>query len=76
MTIVLSSFRARLHAAEREIAIEALTATHGAVNPAARLCGLHPSQLRRIIKRHNLQPHLSRHAPRGGNEAWRELGEA
>lgn len=74
--IVLSSFRARIYALERDLATEALLSTHGAVNTAARLCGLHPFQFRRIIERHKLYGYISRHAPRGGNEAWRALGDA
>lgn len=75
MTVVLSSFRARLEAAERDYAVEALKATFGSVNSAARLCGLHPFQFRRIVERHGLQPLISKHAARGGNSAWRALGD-
>lgn len=76
MSIVLSSFRARLRAVERDLTVEALKATHGSVKPAARTIGLHPSQLRRLIERYNLQAMISRHHARGGNGAWRSLGDA
>lgn len=80
MSIVLSSFRARLQATERDLAIEALKATHGAIGSAARLCGLHPYQMRRIIDRHHLQDFVSRpllrRGPRSGNALWLTLGDA
>jgi transcriptional regulator with GAF, ATPase, and Fis domain len=79
MTIVLSSFRARLHAAEREFAVEALTVADGSINQAARLTGLHRYQLRRIVVRHELQALLKRHSNAGqdlcGNAAWRALAD-
>lgn len=75
MSVVLSSFRARLEAAERELTVEALQATHGAVKPAARLCGLHPSILFRNIRKFGLRHLVSRHAARTGNDAWRALGD-
>jgi transcriptional regulator with GAF, ATPase, and Fis domain len=74
MTIILSSFRARLEATERDLAIEAIKASHGSVSAAARLCGLHPFQMRRIIERHDLQSYIDKHSARGGNLAWRALG--
>lgn len=82
MSIVISSFRARLEATERELAREALQATNGAIVAAARLIGLHKSQMRRIVVRHHLEPML-KPAPRvtranleqSGNAAWRALGE-
>ncbi len=79
MTTILSSFRARLARTERELAVEALTVTHGAITAAARLCGLHKSQMRRIVLRHGLQGLLVNHSSgadeaRGGNQAWKELG--
>ncbi len=73
--IVLSSFRARLDVTERELTVEALTTTHGCVKAAARLCGLHPWQMHRIIKRHALGSLVATHRARGGNDAWRALGE-
>jgi transcriptional regulator with GAF, ATPase, and Fis domain len=75
MTIILSSFRARMHVAERTLAVEALKATGGNVTAAALMVGLHHTQLRRIIERHQLAALVSRHAPRSGNAAWRALGE-
>lgn len=75
MSVVLSSFRARLEAAERDLTVEALQATHGAVKPAARLCGLHPCILFRNIRRFNLKHLVSRHSARAGNAAWRALGD-
>lgn len=79
MSIVLSSFRARLQATERDLAIEALTVTNGGMTAAARLMGVHKYQLRRVVLRHNLQAYV--HAqplgrPAGGNEAWRALADA
>lgn len=78
MTIILSSFRARLQAAERELAVEAVTVADGSINQAARLTGLHRSQLRRILQRHGLVSLLRSHASHagmatGGNAAWRAL---
>ncbi len=75
MTIVLSSFRARIRAAEGTLAVEALQAAGGNLNAAAKLVGLHKSQLRRIIVRQGLIDLLKKHAPRSGNAAWRALGE-
>lgn len=77
--IILSSFRARLDAAERDLAIEALAAEHGSITRAARLVGLHRFQLRRIVVRHGLQ-HLLHQASRAtfsehGNAAWRALAD-
>lgn len=76
MTIVLSSFRARLEATERDLVVEALTVSNGCLRQAARLTGLHRWQLRRLIIRHGLES--LRHAghpgaPLKGNEAWRAL---
>lgn len=78
MTIVLSSFRARQDAYEREIATEALKASDGYMARAARLVGLHPSRFREIVKRHNLRPLLNREPFKrgGGNAAWRSLADA
>ena len=79
--IILSSFRARLEATERELAIEALRATNGAIVAAARLCGLHKSQMRRIVVRYNLvnllkpAPRVTRASEQCGNAAWRALGD-
>lgn len=77
MTIILSSFRARLQAAERDLAVEALAVADGSINQAARLTGLHRSQLRRILERHGLTSMLRRHSTAGmatgGNAAWRAL---
>jgi DNA-binding NtrC family response regulator len=81
MSVILSSFRERLAAAERDLAIEALKVTDGAITAAARLCGLHKSQLRRIVVRHQLESML-RPASRAntekhfGNAAWRALAGA
>lgn len=81
MSVVLSSFRARLQRAEREFAVEALTITDGGITAAARLLGLHKSQLRRIVLRHELEGML-RPASRAntekhfGNAAWRALAGA
>lgn len=84
--IVLSSFRARLGAYERDLAAEALKVTHGGIIAAARLCGLHKSSMLRIVRRHGLQS-LQQQAPRsrldyrdetadsGGNAAWKALGD-
>lgn len=75
--IVLSSFRARLDAAERDLAVEALKVAHGSITQAARLTGLPRSQLRRVVLRHNLTALLVNHqsAARGGNAAWLALGD-
>lgn len=79
MTVILSSYRARLEAAERDIAVEALKVADGSINHAARLMGLHPFQLRRIVVRHDLQGLLKRHSNAGkdlcGNAAWRALAD-
>lgn len=79
MSIVLSSFRARLAAEERALAVEALAVADGSINAAARLTGLHRYQLRRIVVRHALQPMLKRHSNAGqdlcGNAAWRALAD-
>lgn len=79
MSVVLSSFRARLHAAERDFAVEALKVADGSINHAARLTGLHRYQLRRIVVRHKLQALLTRASAKGkaigGNSLWRGLGE-
>jgi transcriptional regulator with GAF, ATPase, and Fis domain len=77
--IILSSFRARQSQYERDLATEALSATKGAILAAARLCGLHPYQMRRIVKRHSLQSMLVNQSSgagcaKSGNSAWRELG--
>jgi len=79
MSVVLSSFRARLQATERELAIEALRVAGGGIKAAARLVGLDRSQMRRIVVRHELQNLLVSHSPgvgsvRGGNDAWKALG--
>jgi transcriptional regulator with GAF, ATPase, and Fis domain len=80
MSVILSSFRARLQATERDLAVEALKVADGSINQAARLTGLHRYQLRRIVVRHNLQALLKRHSNAGqdlcGNEAWRALADA
>lgn len=79
MSVVLSSFRARLHTAERDFAIEALKVADGSINAAARLTGLHRYQLRRIVVRHELQAMLKRHSNAGqdlcGNAEWRALAD-
>ena len=75
MTIVLSSFRARMQATEKTLAIEALTISGGSVKPAARQVGLHHRQLWRIIRKYQLESLLNRHAARGGNAAWHALGD-
>lgn len=78
MTIVLSSFRARLEATERDLAIEALRVSNGGIVAAARLCGLHKSQMRRIVVRYHLE-NLLKPAPRArvtlqsGNAGWHAL---
>ena len=82
MTVVLSSFRARLEVTERDLAVEALKVTDGGIVAAARLCGLHKSQMRRIVVRYHLE-NLLKPAPRvtranleqSGNAAWRALGD-
>lgn len=76
--IILSSFRARLAATERDLAVEALMVTNGAILAAARLCGLDKSSFRRIVVRHHLEGLLVNHSSgagvaRGGNAAWRAL---
>lgn len=77
--MIRKSFRERIAQTEKRLAIQFLSKTGGAFKAAARLAGLHPTALRRIVKRHGLQnlirssPHA---APRGGNEAWRSLGDA
>ena len=76
MTIVLSSFKARIETTERELVVEALTVSNGCVSQAARLTGLHRWQLNRIIYRHGLQAlkHPGKPgAPLKGNDAWRAL---
>jgi transcriptional regulator with GAF, ATPase, and Fis domain len=80
MSVVLSSFRARLEATERELVVEALAVTDGGICAAARMCGMHPFQMRRIVQRHQLQALLkpaSRARPpeQFGNAAWRALGD-
>ncbi len=79
MAVILSSFRARLQAAERENAVEALTACDGCITQAARLIGVHRYQLRRIVLRHHLEGMLKRHSNAGqdlcGNAAWRALAD-
>lgn len=80
MSVILSSFRARLEAAERDLAVEALAVTDGGICAAARLCGMHPFQMRRIVVRHSLQAMLKPAARvntnvQHGNAAWRALGD-
>ncbi len=73
------SFRERIADTEKRLAIKFLSKTGGAFKAAARLAGLHPTALRRIVKRHNLQQFIrssAQSAPRSGNEAWRSLGDA
>ncbi len=74
MSVVLSSFRARMQQTERDLATEALKVTGGSVKTAARLVGLHHTQFRRIIVRHSLQGLLCLNPARSGNCAWRALG--
>lgn len=80
MTVVLSSFAERLKVAERDFAVEALKVADGSINAAAKLTGLHRTQLRRIVVRHELQPLLKRHSNAGqdlcGNAEWRSLADA
>ena len=81
MSVILSSFRARLAATERETAIDALKVTNGGLCAAARLCGLPRSQFRRIILRYSLQsllkpaPKMTQANRHMGNAAWQALGE-
>lgn len=79
MSVVLSSFRARLQATERDLAVEALKVADGSIHAAAKLMGLHPYQLRRIVVRHELLVMLKRHTNAGrdlcGNAAWRALAD-
>lgn len=78
--IVLSSFRARQEAHERDLAVEALKVADGSVTRAAALTGLHRAQLRRIVAKYKLLSLLKRHNRTGkaigGNAAWRSLADA
>jgi transcriptional regulator with GAF, ATPase, and Fis domain len=79
MTIVLSSFRARQEAQERELAVEALRVNDGCVSAAARMCGLNRISFRRIIIRYELQVMVKRGSTANltmrGNAAWRALAD-
>lgn len=79
MTIVLSSYRARVEAAERETIKEALTVSHGVMAVAARTLGLHPWHLRKIVTRLDLKDMLRRGTRRrihnSGNAAWHALAD-
>lgn len=72
MTIILSSFKARIEVTERTMIVEAMTAANGSVAKAAEISGLHPFQFRRILNRYNLK-HLIIHRPKWGNQEWKAL---
>jgi transcriptional regulator with GAF, ATPase, and Fis domain len=78
-SIVLSSFRARQEAQERDLAVEALKVSDGCVSAAARLCGLNRISFRRIIVRYSLQSMLKAGSRANrtlrGNAAWRALAD-
>lgn len=73
MSVVLSSYRARMESTERQIIVEALQCSGGSVKPAARVIGLPASQLRRIIERLGLWTFTNANAARSGNAEWRAL---
>ncbi len=69
-------FRVKILETERSLAVEFLTQADGCITQAAKLSGLHRSQLRRIVVRHALQKLLKPNRPQvalHGNEAWRAL---
>ena len=79
MTVILSSYRARVEAAERETIREALTVSHGVMAVAARTLGLHPWHLRKIVTRLGLKallhPGRRENLTKRGNAAWRALSD-